>query len=327
MGRAGRKREGRIVFLVTEGKEERDHTKSQETYGKIQEKIAKGDQFEFDLDKSPRILPKEFQPDCVKREIIPPNEGLEALELKPDRRKKLPKRTKNWKMPENVSTGFVKASMLGKRKHSNVKDEEEEDDEDAEDGFESSGSEILTREEAEYVRNQRVKVSTKPPATFDMKSRGRIPAGAVRKRLSRTRKSMNDPTRRHRNYTEHDLDELNSTPPNLIASPPPSPKRLSQRNNNVPRKSDTSISKIEAFTKLFEDRSEEFSSDEDLPDLSTEFLFNGKGKGKGKEKADSKGTGKKEKMNSSGDEYGLPSEFEIFTPRKRIRIAISSDEE
>jgi hypothetical protein len=193
----------------------------------------------------------------------------------------------------------------------------------------------LTREEEQYVRNQRVRVSTKPPATFDMKSRGRIPAGAVRRRLSRTRKSMNDPTRSHRNYTEHDLDELNSTPPNLIASPPPSPKRLSQRNNNIPRKSDTSISKIEAFTKLFEDRSEEFSSGDDLPDLSTEFLFNGKGNGRGNgkgngngnEKTDGDGTGKKEKTNSSDDEYGLPSEFEVLTPRKRIRIAISSDEE
>jgi len=322
MGRAGRKREGRIVFLVTEGKEERDHTKSQNAYEKIQEKIAKGDQFEFDLDKSPRILPKEYQPDCVKREIIPPDEGPEAMELKLDRRKKPPKRTKNWSMPENVPTGFVKASMLGKRKYSVRGAEEEDDAEEEEDehGFESSGSEILTREEEEYVRNQRVKVSTKPPSTFHMKSRGRIPAGALRKRLARTQKSMNDPARCHRSYTEDDLDELNSTPPNLIASPPPSPKRLSQRTTNVTRKSDTSISKIEAFTRLF-DQMEDTSSEDDLPDLSTEFLFNGRAKGK----TDGKGIGKT-KTKSSDDEYGLSSEFDD-SPRKRIRITVSSDEE
>ena len=319
MGRAGRKREGRIVFLVTEGKESDSHVKSMDAYQKIQEKIASGNEFEFDLDKSPRILPKEFQPDCVKQNIIPPDEGLDALELKLDRRKKVPKQTKNWKMPENVPTGFVKASMLGKRKHSSVQNEEDEE----EDGFESSVSEILTREEEEYVRNRRVKVSTKRPSVFDMKSRGLIPAGALRKRLIRTKKSMQDPTRPYPKYTQDDLEELSSTPPNLIASPP-SPKRLSQRNTNISRESDTSMSKIEAITRLFENQMEDTSSGDDLPDLSTEFLFNGKGKSKGE--GEGKGKGKKVTPKNNDDEYGLPSEFEV-TPRMRIRITISSDEE
>jgi hypothetical protein len=318
MGRAGRKREGRIVFLVTEGKESDSHVKSFDAYEKIQEKIAAGNEFEFDLDKSPRILPKEYQPDCVKQKIIPPDEGLDALELKVDRRKKVPKRTKNWKMPENVETGFVKASMLGKRKHSNVQDEGDGD----EDGTESSESEILTRDEEEYVRTQRVQVSTKPPSVFDMKSRGRIPAGAVRKRLIQTKKSMTDPTRPGPRYTEDDIDDLLSTPPNLIASSPLSPKRLSQRNTNIPRKSDASISKLEAITRLFENQTEDISSEDDLPDLSTEFLLNGKGKSKG----DGKEKGKKVTPKNSDDEYGLPSEFDL-TPRKRLRITISSDEE
>src|SRR5947207_13215483 len=81
MGRTGRKRQGRVVFILTEGKEERDHIKSQETYEKIQKKIASGNEFQFNLDNSPRILPKEIQPDCIKKEIIPPNETLDALEL------------------------------------------------------------------------------------------------------------------------------------------------------------------------------------------------------------------------------------------------------
>ena len=113
MGRTGRKREGRVVFLLTEGKEERDHVKSQDAYEKIQRKIASGNEFEFDLDNSPRILPPEFQPDCIKKEIIPPNETTADLELKVDRRKKVPKRQKDWSLPDNVDTGFVKASTLG----------------------------------------------------------------------------------------------------------------------------------------------------------------------------------------------------------------------
>src|SRR5271167_2808180 len=127
MGRTGRKREGRVVFLLTEGKEERDHVKSQDAYEKIQQKIASGNEFEFNLDNSPRILPKEIQPDCVKQEIIPPNETLDALELKVDRRKKVPKRQRDLSLPENVQTGFVRASTLGKRQPEVSVEEDEED--------------------------------------------------------------------------------------------------------------------------------------------------------------------------------------------------------
>jgi hypothetical protein len=133
---------------------------------------------------------------------------------------------------------------------------------------------------------------------------------------------MTDPTRPGPRYTEDDIDDLLSTPPNLIASSPLSPKRLSQRNTNIPRKSDASISKLEAITRLFENQTEDISSEDDLPDLSTEFLLNGKGKSKG----DGKEKGKKVAPKNSDDEYGLPSEFDL-TPRKRLRITISSDEE
>jgi hypothetical protein len=321
MGRTGRKREGRIVFLLTEGKEELSHLKSQDGYDKIQKKIASGNEFQFDLDKSPRILPKQYQPDCVKQVIVPPNEGLEALELKVDRRKKVTKRAKNWSMPENVQTGFVKASVLGKRKQHSYDDDDDDDDdeEEQEEGSDLEG--ILTKEEEEYAKNRRVKVTTKPPAVFDMLTRGKIPAGAVRKRLLRTKKSMNDPTRVTRIYTSDDVDELSSTPPNLIAnSPTPSPsptpvrKRLSPRDWNVGAKATNSSSKVDEFSKLFEALSSG-SSDDGLPDLSMENLFSGRGKGK------------ERKESSDDEEYGLPSDYEVTPSRKRIRIEISSDED
>src|SRR5579859_6223670 len=116
MGRTGRKREGRVIFLLTQGKEERDHLKSQDAYEKIQQKIAAGDEFEFDLDSSPRILPPTYHPDCVKEHITPPNETVEALDIRPDRRKRVPKVTKDWSLPDDAQRGFVKASALGKRK-------------------------------------------------------------------------------------------------------------------------------------------------------------------------------------------------------------------
>src|SRR5262245_53085814 len=101
MGRTGRKREGTVIFLLTEGKEERDHLKSLDNHEKMQQKIAMGTDFEFELDKSPRILPKEYQPDVSKQEIIPPNETVQALEIKLDRKKKTRKATKDWELPEN----------------------------------------------------------------------------------------------------------------------------------------------------------------------------------------------------------------------------------
>src|SRR5436305_12103772 len=137
MGRTGRKREGRVVFLVTEGKEVRDHEKSQDAYDKMQKKIASGNDFHFDLDKSPRILPPEIQPNCVQERITPPNETIDALELKVNRRKKVQKRVRDWKLPKNVESGFIKASSLtgkkgltGKRRREEIDHDDEEEEQE-----------------------------------------------------------------------------------------------------------------------------------------------------------------------------------------------------
>ena len=311
MGRTGRKREGRVVFLLTEGKEERDHVKSQDAYEKIQQKIASGNEFEFNLDNSPRILPKEIQPDCIKKEIIPPNETLDALELKVDRRKKVPKRQRDWSLPENVQTGFVRASTLGKRQRTvSVGDDE--------DVVESTGfvhpdtlvSPFLSMEEENRVRQQRVHVSPSPQRVdiFDTNTTGKIPASSLRNRLVHTRKAMKDSTRSTRTYTDIDNELLTSTPPGLIVNDPVR-SSLTERDVNVsPR-----TAKSESQTQSFQDLEAQLSSGDDLPDLSSELLFKTK-------------RSISRKKDSSDDEYGLPSEFEE-TPRKRIRIAELSDEE
>jgi hypothetical protein len=312
MGRTGRKREGRVVFLLTEGKEERDHIKSQDAYEKIQKKIASGKEFEFNLDNSPRIIPKEIQPDCIKKEIIPPNETLDALELKVNRRKKVPKKQRDWSLPENVQTGFVRASTLGKRQHkASVKDDED-------DVVESSGfihpdtlvSPFLSREEENRVRQRRVHVSPSPRRVdiLDTNTAGKIPASSFRSRLVRTRKAMKDSTRSTRTYTDIENELLTSTPPGLIVNDPVL-SSLTERDVNVsPR-----VAKSELRTQSSHDLEDRLSSGDDLPDLSTDLLFETKGS-------------KSRKKDSSDDEYGLPSEFEE-TPRKRIRIAELSDDE
>jgi hypothetical protein len=287
MGRTGRKREGRVVFLLTEGKEERDHIKSQDAYEKIQKKIASGNDFEFNLDNSPRILPREYQPDCIKQHITPPDETLEALELKIDKRKKLPKKKRDWTLPENVETGFVRVSTLTKRKREENREFVDPD---------TLVSPFLSKEDEKRVREKRVAVSLTPRMVrnFDMESSVSIPVGSVRNRLIRTRKAMNDSTRSQRTYTEDDMEELTSTPTDLIVS------SLSER--DVSAKPDSPPT-----NKLFEGIEDDFSSADDLPELSTALLFNKTSK-------------------SSDDEYGLPGDFQT-TPRKKIKIVELSDEE
>lgn len=331
------------MFLLTEGKEERDHVKSQDAYEKIQKKIASGNEFEFDLDKSPRILPPEFKPDCIKQEIIPPNETMAHLELKVDRRKKLPKRQKDWSLPENTETGFVKASTLGARKgmnsensngslaegHTTKKRKRQISKDDEEVAFVDPAtlrSPYMSREDEERVKRQRVCVSPTPPSMtyLDTKSSGSIPAGLVRKRLVSTRKAMRDPTRSKRTYTEDDMDELTSTPPNLLATEKVIKKAgLTPRSVNLSRGNDLSspISiDSESPPPLFKGLDDAISSsgEEDLPDLMEEFTRKG-------DQSSGHVHSSRVKIDSD-EEYGLPSEFDT-TPKKRIRIAYDSDED
>lgn len=341
MGRTGRKREGRVVFLLTEGKEERDHVKSQDAYEKIQRKIAAGNEFEFDLDNSPRLLPPEFQPNLVKKEIVPPNETLEDLELKVDKRKKIPKLTKDWSLPENAETGFVKASTLGARKRQNSengnglaqgsggKKRKRQVSKEEEVAFvdpETLRSPFMSKDDEERVRRQRVHVSPTPPSMtyLDTRSRGSIPAGSVRKRLVSTRKSMKNPARAERTIDENDIEELTSTPPNLLVSESPIKKsRLTPRNVNLFRGSDPSSpislgsESPPPLFKGWDDGIPSTQEDEELPDLSENF--------KSKEVKSSGLVNGSQKIESD-EEYGLPSEFDI-TPKKRIRITLSSDED
>jgi hypothetical protein len=159
---------------------------------------------------------------------------------------------------------------------------------------------------------------------LDTKSRGSIPAGSVRKRLVSTRKAMKDPTRAERIYTTDDLDELTSTPPNLLADENMVKKsRLTPRNVNLSRGNDPSSPILvgsESLPQLFKGLDEEISSspDEELPDLLTEFA-------RKEDRSTVHVNGSKVKAESD-EEYGLPSEFEI-TPKKRIRILDDSDED
>ncbi|KAH9879299.1 hypothetical protein J1614_002738 [Plenodomus biglobosus] len=113
MGRTGRKREGKIIMLQMNGKEENDANKAKDSYEKMQELIANGSHFNFHDDKSRRILPSDVKPVVDRRVVDIPLENSQhdwLPEPKKGRRSKKP--PKKFHMPDNVITGFVTAGRM-----------------------------------------------------------------------------------------------------------------------------------------------------------------------------------------------------------------------
>lgn len=117
IGRTGRKRTGKVELLLTKGKEEKDYEKAQDNYAYIQKTIADASKYDYRDDQSPRILPKEFKPVADKRPVDIPVENSQPVDLNEKHRKgkgkgKIKRPPKKFHMPDNVRTGFVKASKL-----------------------------------------------------------------------------------------------------------------------------------------------------------------------------------------------------------------------
>ncbi|KAJ5542780.1 hypothetical protein N7461_008783 [Penicillium sp. DV-2018c] len=114
MGRTGRKRAGNITLLLMKGKEEDSYMKAKDNYEKMQQMIASGSRFTFHDDRSPRILPAGIRPVPDRRHIdIPPENSQQGL-LEPKRKGRAPKRPpKVFHMPDDVETGFTRASTIG----------------------------------------------------------------------------------------------------------------------------------------------------------------------------------------------------------------------
>ncbi|KAJ6124580.1 hypothetical protein N7471_011897 [Penicillium samsonianum] len=113
MGRTGRKRAGNITLLLMKGKEEDSYIKAKDNYEKMQQMIASGARFTFHDDRSARILPAGVRPVPDKRLIdIPPENSQQGLP-EPKRKGRAPKRpAKVFHMPDDVETGFTRASTL-----------------------------------------------------------------------------------------------------------------------------------------------------------------------------------------------------------------------
>jgi ATP-dependent DNA helicase MPH1 len=115
MGRTGRKRAGKIVLLLMRGKEEDSFAKAKDNYEQMQKMITSGERFDFRHDLSVRILPRDIIPEVEKKMIEIPLENTQGPALPEPRRRatKLKKKpAKKFHMPDDVETGFTKASKL-----------------------------------------------------------------------------------------------------------------------------------------------------------------------------------------------------------------------
>jgi ATP-dependent DNA helicase MPH1 len=118
MGRTGRKRAGNIVLLLMKGKEEEKFMEAKDSYQKMQQLICNGDSFTFRHDLSARIVPRDVRPEVDKRHVDIPIENSQDPSLPepkktPARLRKKPAK-KKFNMPDDVETGFVKASFFSR---------------------------------------------------------------------------------------------------------------------------------------------------------------------------------------------------------------------
>lgn len=135
MGRTGRKRDGHVHILLTQGKEEENYKRATRDHEFIQGEIESGKRFTYHHDLSPRIIPREIV--CVpdKRLIDIPFENTQPEAPKKRKARGKPQKIiKKFLMPDGVRTGFMKASKIG---HS--------DSSPPSSGEEDSGSEPLAQ--------------------------------------------------------------------------------------------------------------------------------------------------------------------------------------
>jgi ERCC4-related helicase len=113
MGRTGRKRQGKIVMLQMQGKEENDANKAKDSYERMQELIANGSHFRFHDEISRRILPPDVKPTVDRRVVDIPLENSQQDWLpEPKKGRRLKKPPKKFHMPDGVLTGFVTAGRM-----------------------------------------------------------------------------------------------------------------------------------------------------------------------------------------------------------------------
>ncbi|KAJ6574861.1 hypothetical protein B0H19DRAFT_1126072 [Mycena capillaripes] len=120
LGRTGRKREGTVHVLLSEGREEHNMNKAKDTYKEVQKTIVRGDQLELYGDVE-RLLPDHIKPECLEKEMeIQEYVREEGRKKRSGSKERDPpkgaKRKRNDEVsrniPDGASTGFISVAKL-----------------------------------------------------------------------------------------------------------------------------------------------------------------------------------------------------------------------
>ncbi|SPO24965.1 related to MPH1 - Member of the DEAH family of helicases [Ustilago trichophora] len=163
IGRTGRKREGKIVVLMSEGREQHNWQHSKDNYKAVQKEVDSRLYVEL-FDDVDRMVPDGISPQPVLKQVeqpeFEPSMVSDGKAPKTTRAKKEPKPKKDPKrnMPEggNIIEGFRKASTLAKRKQSSSSvddnDDVDEDDFDAPPSNETHSQKVRRLLDAEFEK-------------------------------------------------------------------------------------------------------------------------------------------------------------------------------
>ncbi|TKY85204.1 hypothetical protein EX895_006284 [Sporisorium graminicola] len=134
IGRTGRKREGKIAVLVSEGREQHNWQHSKDNYKAVQKEVDSRMHVEL-FDDVDRMVPDHISPQPLLKEVEQPEfEPSMVSEGRPTRAPRAaktakPKKDPKRNMPEggNIIEGFRKASTLTKRKRPISSSDEDSD--------------------------------------------------------------------------------------------------------------------------------------------------------------------------------------------------------
>ncbi|KAH8915320.1 P-loop containing nucleoside triphosphate hydrolase protein [Atractiella rhizophila] len=116
IGRTGRARDGRIVVLMTKGRDESNWAKAQDNYQHVQNAITSGKLFELYGDVA-RLIPDKVKPE-LKEEVIVASEFDPAMVTVTAKSMKAPKgavgakKSSKRSVPQGTITGFMSAKGL-----------------------------------------------------------------------------------------------------------------------------------------------------------------------------------------------------------------------
>ncbi|KAG9101452.1 3'-5' DNA helicase [Ceratobasidium sp. 370] len=132
VGRTGRKRDGKVVVLLAEVREEKNWDKAKESYRDVQKAIIDGSTIEL-FDDAAKLIPEGVQPQCVEKvldiepydRVVHGNLSGKQLRTKSEGSASTKKRKRsedvNRNVPEGAMMGFVTAASLTVRKKESKK--------------------------------------------------------------------------------------------------------------------------------------------------------------------------------------------------------------